>query len=202
MGCDMGGLTGPIHFPYAGRKAGRDLMAALLAAALLLGPLPAAASTPRVKDMSYRYQDSNLLVSLSVGDAFDRPDLKEAIMSTRQVTITFTVELLKHRPGWIPKVMVRRKLSKTVQYDTLTHQFAMETQLDGEPLDKRVVETWDEMVKYTESATDIKMTSVANMSPAETYTVRGQIHLLNDFALWIIPWDIQTPWATMTLSTP
>lgn len=198
----MGRLMGPAPSLTAGRRAARAWMTVLLAAALLLGSLPAAANTPRVKDMSYRYQDSNLLVSLSVGDAFDRPDLKEAIMSTRQVTITFTVELLRHRSGWIPKVMVRRKLSKTVQYDTLTHQFAMETQLDGEPIDKRVVETWDEMVKYTESATDIKMTSVANMSPAETYTVRGQIHLLNDFALWIIPWDIQTPWATMTLSTP
>ena len=198
----MGRLMGPAPSLTAGRRAARAWMPVLLAAALLLGSLPAAANTPRVKDMSYRYQDSNLLVSLSVGDAFDRPDLKEAIMSTRQVTITFTVELLRHRPGWIPKVMVRRKLSKTVQYDTLTHQFAVETQLDGEPIDKRVVETWDEMVKYTESATDIKMTSVANMSPAETYTVRGQIHLLNDFALWIIPWDIQTPWATMTLSTP
>ena len=198
----MGRLMGPAPSLTAGRRAARAWMTVLLAAALLLGSLPAAANTPRVKDMSYRYQDSNLLVSLSVGDAFDRPDLKEAIMSTRQVTITFTVELLRHRPGWIPKVMVRRKLSKTVQYDTLTHQFAMETQLDGEPIDKRVVETWDEMVKYTESAADIKMTSVANMSPAETYTVRGQIHLLNDFALWIIPWDIQTPWATMTLSTP
>jgi len=198
----MGRLMGPAPSLTAGRRAARAWMTVLLAAAILLGSLPAAANTPRVKDMSYRYQDSNLLVSLSVGDAFDRPDLKEAIMSTRQVTITFTVELLRHRSGWIPKVMVRRKLSKTVQYDTLTHQFAVETQLDGEPIDKRVVETWDEMVKYTESATDIKMTSVANMSPAETYTVRGQIHLLNDFALWIIPWDIQTPWATMTLSTP
>ncbi len=198
----MGGLTGPMHFPSVGHRAARAGAALLLAAALILTSLPAVASTPIVKDMSYRYQDSNLLVSLSVADAFDRPDLKEAIMSTRQVTITFTVELLKHRPGWIPKVMVRRKLSKIVQYDTLTHQFAMETLLDGESTDKRVVETWDEMVKYTETAVDIKMTSVANMSPAETYTVRGQIHLLNDFALWIIPWDIQTPWVTMTLSTP
>jgi hypothetical protein len=198
----MGFLTGPSRLRAKGRPALRFWAALLPAAALLLTSLPAFANTPTVKDMSYRYQDSNLLVSLSVADAFNRPDLKEAIMSTRQVTITFTVELLKHRPGWIPKVMVRRKLSKIVQYDTLTHQFALETQLDGESLDKRVVETWDEMVKYAEAATDIKMTSVANMSPAETYTVRGQIHLLNDFALWIIPWDIQTPWATMTLSTP
>jgi hypothetical protein len=170
---------------------------------LLFTALPAFAERgPFVKGMTYRYQDRDLLVSLGVGAAFDRPDLKEAIMSTRPVSITFTVELQKQRTMWTFKTVARRKLVHTVRYDNLTRQFALETTLDGKMADQRVVETWDEMVLYLSEVADLKVTSVANMDPANTYTVRAQIHLLNDFTLWIIPWDVQTPWVSQTLSTP
>jgi hypothetical protein len=171
---------------------------------MLLTALPVFAERgPFVKGMTYRYKDSNLLASLAVDGAFDRPDLKEAILSTRPIRITFTIELVKHRALWTTKTIVRRKVVHSVVYDNLTRQFALETLLDGESTDRRVVETMEEVVSYMEQVTDVVVTSVANLDPSEgSYALRAQVHLLDDFALWIIPWDVQTPWATQTLSTP
>jgi len=171
---------------------------------LLLTALPVLAEHgPFVKGLSYRYHEKELLVSLTVDAAFDRPDMKEAILSTRPIRITFTIELLKHRALWTTKTLTRRKVVHSVTYDNLTRQFALETLVDGKSTDQRVVETWEEVVKYMEQVTDITVTSVANLDPSEgSYSLRAQVHLLDDFALWIIPWDVQTPWAIQTLSTP
>ena len=171
---------------------------------LLFAALPAFAERgPFVKGMTYRYKDSNLLVSLAVGGAFDRPDLKEAILSTRPIRITFTIELVKHRALWTTKTIVRRKVVHSVVYDNLTRQFTLETLADGKSTDQRVVETMEEVVSYMEQVTDVVVTSVANLDPSEgSYSLQAQVHLLDDFALWIIPWDVQTPWATQTISTP
>jgi hypothetical protein len=171
---------------------------------LLFTALPAFAEPgPIVRGMTYRYQDRDLLVSLGVGGAFDRPDMKEAILSTRPIRITFTIELIKHRALWTMKTLVRHKVVHSVVYDNLTRQFALETLVDGKSTDQRVVETMEEVVSYMEQVTDVVVTSVANLDPSEgTYSVRAQVHLLDDFALWIIPWDVQTPWSSQTLSTP
>jgi hypothetical protein len=171
---------------------------------LLFAALPAFAERgPFVKGLTYRYKDSNLLASLSVGGAFERPDLKEAILSTRPIRITFTIELVKHRALWTTKTIVRHKVVHSVVYDNLTRQFALETLLDGKSTDQRVVESMEEVVSYLEQVTDVVVTSVANLDPSEgSYSLQAQVHLLDDFALWIIPWDVQTPWATQTLSTP
>lgn len=171
---------------------------------LLLTALPVLAEHgPLVKGMSYRYHESELLVSLAVDGAFDRADMKEAIFSTRPIRVTFTIELLKHRALWTTKTVTRRKVVHTVTYDNLTRQFALETLVDGKSTDQRVVESWEEVVKYMEQVSDIVVTSVANLDPSEgSYSIRAQVHLLNDFALWVIPWDVQTPWASQTLSTP
>jgi len=171
---------------------------------LLFTALPVLAERgPVVKGLTYRYYERNLLVSLAVEGAFDRPDMKEAILSTRPIRVTFTIELLKHRALWTTKTLIRREVARVVTYDNLTHQFALETLMDGKSTDQRVVETWEEVVKYMEQVTDVVVTSVANLDPSEgSYSIRAQVPLLDDFVVWVIPWDVQTPWSGLTLSTP
>lgn len=189
-----------------GRRGTARLLAALLALAAAFSslPLPAASPSPAVKNMSYRFAESKILVSLEVANAFDRPDMKEAILSTRPVNITYTLELIKHRTAWTNKTVVRRKVVHRATYDNLTHQFTLETVVDGKTEDERVVETYEEVERYLERLEDFPVTSVANLDPSGqgTYSVRAMVHLLDDFALWIIPWDVQTPWHDVPLATP
>jgi hypothetical protein len=181
-------------------------LAVLAVLALGLGSHPwGADSLPRVKNMTYRFHESKILVSVEVGgNAFDRPDVKEAILSTRPVNITYTIELIKHRTGWTNRTMVRKKVVHRATFDNLARQFALETLVDGESIDKRVVETYEEAASYLERLDDFAVTSVANLDPSGqgTYSVRAQVHYLDDFALWIIPWDVQTPWFDVELATP
>ena len=50
---------------------------------------------------------------------------------------------------------------------------------------------------------DLPLTSVANLEPSESgYTVRVHVQVRSDFILWIVPWNVETPWVTETLKTP
>ena len=184
----------------SGEAGGRKAAAALLLLALSLAAL---AAGPYVKGLSWRYQESHLCVSFGVGDALNRPDLKEAILSTRPVTLTFTVEVQRHRTLWKNKTIARKTLSHTVRYDTLTRQYTLETVVDDVATDQRVVDSWEEMQQYMENVQDLRVTSVANLEPSEGgYTVRARALVQTDFVLFIIPWDVETPWVSQTLSTP
>lgn len=175
----------------------------VLCACMLALGTSAWASGPYVKGLTWSYRNSDLVTSFGVGDALDRPDMKEAIMSTRPVSLTFTAEVLKHRTLWRDRLVARKVIVHTVRYDNLTRQYTVETKVDGDVKDKSTVATWDEMAQYMENIHNLHVTSVANLQPSEGgYALRVRVHVMSNFVLWIIPWDVQTPWVSQTLSTP
>ncbi len=175
----------------------------VLSALMLLFAVSARASGPYVKGLTWSYEERALVTSFGVGDALNRPDMKEAIMSTRPVSLTFTAEVVKHRTLWKDKVVASKVVVHTVRYDNLTRQYTVETAVNGKIKDKRTVATWEEMAQYMENIHDLHVTSVANLEPSEgAYSLRVRVHVMSNFVLWIIPWDIQTPWVSQTLATP
>lgn len=189
-----------------GRAPGTGVRAALRfswVAAALFSAVAAWAVGPYVKGLTWRFHESNVVASFGVGEALERPDVKETIQSTRAVSFTFTVEVLKHRTIWKSKVLGRRVVVHTVKFDTLTRQYTLETTVDGERTDQRVVDSWDEMARYMENVNDLTVCSVADIEPSgATYTVRARVHVQSEFVLWIIPWDVETPWVSQPLATP
>ncbi len=181
----------------------KNIRILVLSAFMLASAVSAWASGPYVKGLTWSYQNRDLVTSFGVGDALNRPDLKEAVMSTRPVSLTFTAEVVKHRTLWKDKVVASKVVVHTVRYDNLTRQYTVETTVGGKIKDKRTVATWQEMAQYMETVHDLHVTSVANLEPAEgAYSLRVRVHVMSNFILWIIPWDVQTPWVSQTLSTP
>ena len=175
----------------------------VLSAFMLVLGASAQAAGPYVRGLVWSYQGRDLVTSFGVGDALDRPDMKEAIMSTRPVSLTFTAEIVKHRTLWKDKVISHEVIVHTVRYDNLTRQYTVETRVNGDVTDKSTVATWEEMAQYMENIRDLHVTSVANLQPSEGgYSLRVRVHVMSNFVLWIIPWDVQTPWVSQTLSTP
>jgi hypothetical protein len=175
----------------------------LAAAFAALAALAAWGAGPYLKGLTWKFENQSVVVSFGVGEAMDQPDMKETVLSTRPVSLTFTVEVVKHRTLWKSKVVARKVVVHTVRYDNLTRQFSLETTVDGEVSDRHVVDNWEDMARYMSQVIDLPVTSVANLEPSEgSYSVRARVHVLSGFVLWIIPWDEQTPWVSQPLSTP
>ena len=165
--------------------------------------LPILARGPWIADYSLGFSGNDIVVSYSVKGALDRPDMKEAILSTRPVTLTFYAQVIKHRALWKDKVIAEKVVKHIVRYDTLTKQYKVQTLLDDVLSEERSLASWDEMVGYMVSIADLKVVSVADLEPSEnSYTVRVKVHVLSNLVLWIIPWSVETPWVEKKLVTP
>ena len=180
-----------------------SLLKVAVAALALLSAVGVWAAGPYVEGLTWEYRGRDLVASFGVGDALDRPDLKELIQSTQPVNLFFTVEVVKHRTLWKDKLVVRHVVVHTVRFDNLTRQYSLETQVDDKVTDRRAVGSWAEMASYMKEVKDLTLTSVANLEPSEGgYSIRVRVHVLTNFVLWIFPWDVQTPWVSQTLETP
>ncbi len=177
------------------------------AVAVILGALcgwaaPALASGPYVSGFKAEIENQKVNASFGVAAAFDREDLKEAISSTRTVTVTFTAEVIKHRLLWKNKTIARKVVKRRITFDNLTRQYTIETLLDGERVGETMAASYEEMAGRAGRVDNLELTSVADIEPGSTYTVRVRVRLLSGFTLWIIPWDVETPWVSQELSTP
>lgn len=192
----MGGRGAPRR-PAAGILFGFILLLALLA------PLQASAKSPALKDLTYRFHEGRLLVSLQVGDPLQRDDVKEAIQSTRPITITYLFELRKARTLWPDKTVAGVVVRRTVTYDNLTHQYAVATTVGGKEAEPVVLDDWDALEELLGSVIDLPLGHVGDLQPGEDlYIVRARVHLLSDSFVWIIPKDVETDWKEVDLVTP
>lgn len=186
----------------SGRYAARVAVGFVLLLSLL-APMRATAKSPALKSVSYRFHEGRLLVSLQVGDPLRRDDVKEAIQSTRPITITYLFELRKSRTLWPDKTVAGAVMRRTVTYDNLTHQYAVATTVDGKELETEVLDDWDALQDLLGSVVDLPLGHVGDLQPGENlYLVRAQVHLLSDSFVWIIPKDVETDWKEVDLVTP
>jgi hypothetical protein len=179
-------------------------MAATLCLAIaLLAPFQAAAKSPALKALSYRFHEGRVLVSLQVGEPLHRDDVKEAIQSTRPITITYLFELRKNRSLWPDKTVVGVVMRRTVTYDNLTHQYTVVTTVDGKEVESVVLDDWEALAEIMGTVTDLSLGHVGDLKPGEKlYMVRAKVHLLSDSFIWIIPKDVETDWKEIELVTP
>lgn len=178
------------------------LRAALLALALL-GSLPAPAADPVVKDLAVSFKGRDLVVSLAVSGAFDPPEIKELVDSTRPFDLTFTVDVIRRRAAWADKIERRSVVVHTVRFDNLARQYVLETTLNGQKTDKRRVATWEEMEAYMARVSDLTFPGVADLNLGSgEYAVRTRVHVQTQFLVVIFPYEVQTPWVIRTLAPP
>jgi len=175
---------------------------ALLLLCVLAAPA-AWAKGPRIEALKTQFREGQVVVSFGLAGAFERSDLKEAVQSTRPITLTFSVEVVKKRLLWKNKVLGRRTVTRRITYDTLTRQYTVETDFgDGGPT-TAVAATWEELAQACSRIEELPVCPVADMEPdGSTYTLRAKVRLLEGFTLWILPWDVETPWADEELKTP
>jgi hypothetical protein len=163
----------------------------------------ARASEPVVKDLACAFKGKDLVVSLTVEGALDAPEIKEAVNSTRPFSLTFTVDIVRHLAAWPDRPAYRSVVIHTVLFDNLTHQYILETTLNGEKTDKRKVATWEEMATYMANVSGLVFKGVSDLDlKSGKYALRARVLVQTQFLLVIIPYDVLTPWATRPLAPP
>jgi hypothetical protein len=133
-------------------------------------------------------RDDKVLVSFDLSDGFTN-EVRDAIKSGLQTTITYTVELRVEAPLWVDRTMASAVVSTSVHFDNLTRKHTVVRTLDGRVEETRVTED-DGVVKQLMTTADrIALFRTTILEPNREYYVRvhAQVRPQSGGMLW--PWS-------------
>jgi len=150
-----------------------------------LGTIAQAADTFRVIPL---VRDETVLVSFDLADGFT-DEVRAAIKSGLQTTITYTVDLRAKAPLWMDRLIASAVVSTTVHYDNLTRRHTVVRTLDGRVEDTRVTEDEAVVKDLMTNFERIALFRTSILEPNREYyvSVRAQVRPSNGGMLW--PWS-------------
>ena len=91
--------------------------------------------------------DHDIYASFALNNAFSE-DIREKIGTGLPVTFTYYLEVANRRPLWFDKVLLRKTVTTTVTYDTLTHQYSLSKKVNDEVTESSVAINESEMMRW------------------------------------------------------
>lgn len=152
---------------------------------LLLAPASYAADPFRIVPL---VRGEKVLVSFDLADGFT-DEVRAAINSGLQTTITYTVDLRVKASLWMDHSIASAVVSTTVQFDNLTRRYTVVRALDGRVEDTRVTED-ESVVRAMMTNFDrvaLFRTSILQANREYYVRVRAQVRPQSAGMLW--PWS-------------
>jgi hypothetical protein len=147
--------------------------------------------------------DHDLYVSYTVDGAFT-PEVREAIESGLPVTFRHDVELVRRRALWFDRTLVRKAVTTTVTYNTLTHQYSLARAINDEVTETKVAINETDMMRWMTRLERIRVAdpSALEVEPDDVLYLRAKSLVQRRFILFFIPSSTGTDWVKIGLSLP
>ncbi|HKY33766.1 MAG TPA: DUF4390 domain-containing protein [Candidatus Polarisedimenticolia bacterium] len=143
----------------------------------------------------------DLYASFSVRDAFDE-DVRERLASGLPVEFTHYVEVARRRALWFDKTVLRKTITTTVTFDTLTRQYSLSKKVNDEVAETSVAVNEADMERWMTRLDQVRLGDPALMEGLEegSLYIRVKSRLVRRFVLLFIPWDVETGWERVKVS--
>lgn len=151
-----------------------------------------------IRDLHVENTPHDLLASFVLWGGFS-PEILEQIDSGLPVTFNHYVEINKRRPVWFDSTMVKKVISATVTYDTLTRQYRLSRSVNGEVVETEVSDKRSEMEMFMTSVERLRLCDPSDLPSDEPLYIRVKSRVQKRFVLFFIPWDFETSWARVGL---
>lgn len=168
--------------------------------------LPAAAGArhaedAEIRDLQVRNTASDLFVSFSLQGAFT-PEIREQIESGLPVTFSHYLEIMQKRTAWFDNTLVKKEVTATVTYDTLTRQYRLTRSVNGEVVETAVTDRVGEMERFMTTVEQQRLCDPADLPGDRRLALRVKSRIRRRFVFFFIPWNFETSWARIGLSLP
>lgn len=151
-----------------GRPLSRRAPFWAVALLLVLGTSLQAADAFRIVPL---VRDDKVLVTFDLADGFT-DEVRDAIKSGLQTTITYTVDLRMQASLWVDRTIASAVLSTTVQYDNLTRRYTIVRALDGRVEETRVTEEEPVVKQMLTNIDRIALFRTTMLEPNREYYLR------------------------------
>ena len=175
-------------------------LALVLAGLLLAAAGPSvAAEDARLAELQASLIDDAWITSFRLEHAFGEK-IEDQLRSGLPVTFRYQVEVYRKR-GWLRSRLLLRKLEVTVEFDSLTRQYRLTRELDGEVVESSATEKEDEMRRWMTEVRDLRLGSVSGEAGEGPIVLRAKCRLSSGFMVFFFPVHQETGWERVRLST-
>ena len=143
----------------------------------------------------------DLFVTFTLHGAFT-PEIREQIDSGLPVTFRHYVEVVNRRAAWFDDTLLRKVVSTSVAFDTLTRQYRLTRSVNDETLETTVSDKEAEMSRFMTTVERLRLCDPAELEGDRSLYLRVKSRVQKRFVLFFIPWDFETSWAKIRLAVP
>jgi hypothetical protein len=170
-----------------------------LLSALLAVTGAVAAESPRIVDLQVEHADGAYRTSFRLSGAFDQYVL-DTIASGLPVTFQYRVEVLQNRALWTDLVHLRRAVKVTVDFDSLTSQYHLTREVDGQVVDSAATDRPEDMRRWMAEIAGLDLGSLPEDDGVTgRRTLRVKCRLLSRFSFFFFPRAVETRWVRVPL---
>lgn len=178
------------------------LLSILLVCFLLVHTFPAKAQDARLSNIIVTNTRDNLLLYLTVKDAFP-PKIENTIKSGVPITFSFFIDLFQVRSFWMDRGIIDMKITHTMKYDNLKKEYIVSRSWeDGQPL---VVKSLQEAKKLMTEVDSLSIIPLDQIEKGKQYQIRAKAELskltlpfyLHYVLFFVSLWDFETDWYTI-----
>jgi hypothetical protein len=147
--------------------------------------------------------DHDLYASFSLQGAFD-DEMRERLRAGLPLEFVHYVEVARRRALWFDKVVLRKTITTTVTYDTLTRQYSLSKKVNDEVAETSVAINEAEAERWMTRMDRVRLADPAHLQGEEdgTLYLRVRSLLKKRFVLLFVPWDVETGWEKVALNIP
>src|SRR5262249_22683337 len=128
-------------------------------------------------------------------------DVWRSIDAGERVGFNYDVQLIKEHSFWFDHKVAQVQIESSVKLDTLTNQYHLLREINGEASEAKTTTRRQDVDQWL---TEIENLSVVDRDriAAGSYVLQVRAHLKSEFVLYIVPWEIYTPWDTIKVEFP
>ena len=195
-------MLSPRDSLMAAQHCGKRSLALLLGGLLLFMPLRAYAQEARLTNIIVTNTRDNLLLYLTVRDAFP-PKIEKTVHSGVPATFSFFINLYRVRDLWLDKQIADIKVTHTMKYDNLKKQYIVTRSWEsGKTL---AAKSFDEAKKLMTEVDSLVIVPLDRLEKGKQYQIRAKAELskltlpfyLHYVLFFVSLWDFETDWYTI-----
>jgi hypothetical protein len=171
---------------------------------VVLGLLWVAAVTPiqaaaRVVNLSAEVKDGTYRASFQLADAFTQ-EILDTIASGLPLTFEYRVEVFQRRTMWPDLVHLQQLVRVSVDFDSLTRQYSLRREVDGQVVDSLSTEKPEEMRTWMTSLADVDVGAFPEtLQTTGREQFRVKCRMASGFVFFFFPHAVETRWAKVPL---
>jgi len=161
--------------------------------------VPVQAAALMVVQLTAELKDGTYRASFQLHGAFEQ-EILDTIASGLPVSFEYRVEVYQPRTMWPDLVHLQQHIRVSVDFDSLTRQYSLRREVDGQVVDSSSTEKPEEMRIWMTELVDVDLGALPDtLQRTGREQLRVKCRLAAGFVFFFFPHALETRWARVPL---